>query len=67
MHDFDRYSLAVEAQKMIESGENPLDLAHVLWLPDGTLNGLSSTITSQEWLDGGYTGRYQTLHQWANY
>lgn len=60
-----RFALASikEAKKRIAEGESPEGLVH--FIDDRPSRGLSSAITHEEWVRGGYTSRYYTLREIA--
>ena len=49
------------AAEMINRGENPDDLCHVLAYPDGEEYGLSSPVKWEDYIRGGYTSVYRYL------
>ncbi len=67
MHRSQREEAAILAAQEIDKGADPDSMVHILYYPDNykecedSIQGLSTPISYDDWVKGGYTNKYYRL------
>jgi len=71
MNRFQREEASILAAQAIDAGADPEGMVHILYYPDNykeceeSIQGLSTPITYEQYVDGGYTCKYYQLAELA--